>query len=314
MKGPVVSVILPTRDRSGSLPGAVESVLAQTHPSIELIVVDDGSRDGTGRYLDEVAASDRRLRAIRLDEPRGAAAARNVGIAEARGAYVAFQDDDTRWEPGKLERQLQALDDAGDGTGLCWCPVVRVLPSGESMVTGHLFSDDPLRGPASASTVAVVADAGVVRLEGGFDERLPRLQDFDLWVRLLRRTGATFVDEPLVRTRREPGGISGDREALVTALTILEKKYGAMDGISSVRRSALFHLLGMKWMMAGRWSRGLRIFLRALRIDPRRLSGWIALAAALAGPRVFRFLVGVREAWAAPGRASGVSAAAGSTP
>ena len=104
MGTPTVSVILPTYNRADTLGSAIESVLRQTFDSFELLIVDDGSTDGTGSVLQRI--TDPRVQVIRNPVNRGVSAARNAGIAEARAPFLAFQDSDDAWRPQKLERQL----------------------------------------------------------------------------------------------------------------------------------------------------------------------------------------------------------------
>src|SRR5262245_12992873 len=104
---PAVSVVLPAYNRAGSIGGAIPSVLRQTWADFELIVIDDGSEDGT---LEAAAGiRDPRLRLIAGQSNRGAAAARNRGAAVARADWIAFQDSDDEWLPEKLEKQMARL-------------------------------------------------------------------------------------------------------------------------------------------------------------------------------------------------------------
>jgi len=104
---PTVSIVLPTYERETLIGRSIRSVIDQTYDDFELIVVDDGSADATA---EEVArCGDRRTSYIRLDENRGAAAARNVGIRHAVGRFIAFQDSDDEWVPTKLERHMGAF-------------------------------------------------------------------------------------------------------------------------------------------------------------------------------------------------------------
>src|SRR5512144_610930 len=112
-----VSVYLPTRNRAASLQRAVDSVLAQTHADFELIVVDDGSSDGTRQCLEDAQRSDARVRAIHHAVSRGAPASRNAAIAAARGEWLTGLDDDDEFLPRRLELLLahaQLLDAAGE--------------------------------------------------------------------------------------------------------------------------------------------------------------------------------------------------------
>src|SRR2546421_610268 len=101
-----VSVILPTYDRLPLLREAVESVRAQTWADWELVVIDDGSTDGTAEYLTELASVDPRVRVLRRPHRGNPARLRNEAVAASTGEYVAFQDSDDVWEPEKLARQL----------------------------------------------------------------------------------------------------------------------------------------------------------------------------------------------------------------
>jgi glycosyltransferase involved in cell wall biosynthesis len=112
-------VVLPTFNRLYCLPRAVESVLRQTFTDIELIVVDDGSSDGTMDYLRTV--SDPRLRVLRHEVNKHGAAARNTGIAAARAPWIAFQDSDDEWLVTMLERQVARVAEAGPEYGASYC-------------------------------------------------------------------------------------------------------------------------------------------------------------------------------------------------
>ena len=101
----LVSVVIPTYNRATELPSAIESVLGQTYPSVEVIIVDDGSTDGTEALIQTRFPRVRYLR----QSNRGPAAARNAGIKAASGPYIAFLDSDDRWMPQKLERQIGLL-------------------------------------------------------------------------------------------------------------------------------------------------------------------------------------------------------------
>jgi glycosyltransferase involved in cell wall biosynthesis len=108
---PAVSVVIPTWNRASDVVGAVECVLAQEGPDLEVLVVDDGSTDGTGEALAARFPGEPRLRVIR-QENGGTARARNTGLAAARGRYVALLDSDDRWLPGYLAAQVEALERA----------------------------------------------------------------------------------------------------------------------------------------------------------------------------------------------------------
>ncbi len=113
---PAVSVVLPTYNRAQSLPGAMRSVLDQSFGDLELIIVDDASTENIEAIVADFG--DPRIRYLRLDHNSGAAAARNVGMAETRGQYIAFQDSDDIWLPGKLARQVELLEGQPPNVGV----------------------------------------------------------------------------------------------------------------------------------------------------------------------------------------------------
>ncbi len=116
MTNPILSVIIPTRNRAYLVGEAIESALNQRQGEIEIIVVDDGSTDDTAKVLTENYGS--RIRLLRTPERRGAGAARNAGLRLARGELIAFLDDDDLWLPGKLDAELNALERFPDADGI----------------------------------------------------------------------------------------------------------------------------------------------------------------------------------------------------
>jgi glycosyl transferase family 2 len=191
---PAVSVILPTYQRRELVRRAIASVMAQTHRDFELIVVDDGSTDGTREALASVSE---KLR-YRWQPNRGVAAARNAGLRMARGSIVAFLDSDNRWLPDHLDTLTKALDSHPEAVLASTCPGFRVRgreraadPRRVDYRRGRLIAAESV-GFASCIAVRRTALSAV----GEFDERLDGLEDSDLWLRL-----ATLGPFSLVRRR-----------------------------------------------------------------------------------------------------------------
>lgn len=186
---PRVSVVIPTYNRAALAPRAIESVLRQTFRDLEVIVVDDASPDDTRTAVERFA--DPRVRYVGLAKNKGQWHAENVGIARARGEWVAFLDDDDEWLPEKLEKQIARADAAGD-------PRVGVVYSGTLMYGKQgLQTPGPLEplpegdvrvqllSPMMPSTPSVyMVRRGALLAVGGFDESLAGAQDRDLWIRL----------------------------------------------------------------------------------------------------------------------------------
>ncbi len=202
---PTVSVIIPTFDRWPRVRDAVASALRQTAPPLEVLVVDDGSTDGTAEALEKEPWADeegQRLRVLRMGN-RGVSAARNVGIAESAGEWLAFLDSDDLWQPEKLERQLEALELAKTDYQICHCDEIwirngrRVNPRQRHAKRGGWIYQHCL--PLCAiSPSAVMIHRCLFEKHGTFDDSLPACEDYDLWLRLTVHEPVLFVDEPLV--------------------------------------------------------------------------------------------------------------------
>jgi glycosyltransferase involved in cell wall biosynthesis len=198
---PLVSVIIPTYNRAGLVRQAVASVKAQTFRDFEVVVVDDGGTDGT--Y--EVLSADCELRVLRHPHRQGVAAARNLGVAAARGEWLAFLDSDDLWLPDKLARQISWLEGAPEllicQTDETWVRRgVRVnKPAAHRKVAGRIFLPSLARCMISPS--AVMLHRRLLQDHGAFDETLPAAEDYDLWLRLTWRYEVGLVDEPLVIKR-----------------------------------------------------------------------------------------------------------------
>jgi glycosyltransferase involved in cell wall biosynthesis len=184
--GPEVSVVIPTRNRAPFLGLAIKAALQQRDVELELIVVDDGSTDGTASVLDRTR--DSRMVSIRNQRPRGLAAARNEGIARARGDWIAFLDDDDIWAPDKLHIQTELAKRCGARwaysaaveVAATYVPLVTVPAPPAATLLSALRTSNVI--PAGGSNVLVCRETA--RLVGGFDIRLPHIADWDFWIRL----------------------------------------------------------------------------------------------------------------------------------
>ncbi len=197
---PKVSVIIPTYNRCELLREALASVFAQTYRDFELIVVDDGSNDDTAVVVQEFAG----VRYV-WQPHRGVSAARNYGVALSEGAWVAFLDSDDLWQPRKLERQI-AFVAAHPHVQIChteelWLRHgIRVNPQQKHRKpTGDIFAPSLARCLVSPSSVMLRRELFVQ--VGGFDERLPACEDYDLWLRIAVRLPVYLIDTPLVIKR-----------------------------------------------------------------------------------------------------------------
>ena len=198
---PLVSVVIPTFNRAWCLREAVDSVLSQEVGDFELIVVDDGSTDDTPQLLEGYGDAIRVLRR----ENRGVSAARNAGIAAARGELIAFLDSDDIWLPGKLRRQVEFFTSHPEAlicqTEELWVRNGRRVNPGRR----HRKRDGMIFAP-SLDLCLVSPSAVMVRRElfdrvGLFDESLPACEDYDLWLRVSCRFPVHLIERALIAKR-----------------------------------------------------------------------------------------------------------------
>lgn len=207
---PLVSVVTAAYNMGRYIGETVDSILAQTHERLELIVVDDGSTDDTPAVL-AAYAGDPRVRLLRQANA-GQTAAKNRGLREARGEFVGFCDADDRWLPDKLARQLPRFADAprlgvvyGDFTcidGEGRPTATPRWPCYSGRITGKLLVDNFVHFPTA------LARREAIERAGGFDESLTMAIDYDLWLRLSVDWDFLHVPETVVEYRLWAGQMS----------------------------------------------------------------------------------------------------------
>jgi glycosyltransferase involved in cell wall biosynthesis len=193
-----ISVIIPTHNRAQVLPRALDSVLAQTLAPAEIIVVDDGSTDGTRELMAEQYPQ-----CIYLEQPNsGVSSARNRGIEAARGEWIAFLDSDDEWLAGKLAAQQKAIT-ADPDCRICHTEEIWIrngrrvnAMKQHAKIGGQIFLNClPL---CVISPSSVVIHRSLFSEVGLFDENLPACEDYDLWLRICARHPVTFVNKPQI--------------------------------------------------------------------------------------------------------------------
>jgi glycosyltransferase involved in cell wall biosynthesis len=286
--GPLVSVILPTHNRASLLPRAIASVLAQTHANLELIVVDDASSDDTPRVVGTFA--DPRLRYVRLEQNRRAAAARNVAIGMARGALIAFQDDDDVWLVDKLRRQVECLERADERVGLCLCAHLRIGPTSVIRVgSPDAFRDldfrrGPLAGFGLIATPSWLARRRALEAAGLFDERLRCWDDWEFALRISQHAQFAYVDEPLFLHDRVLGGAMWRNEAAYSHdMRIILGRHGAFWQDHPRQLAALQFIVARSEARFHSVREARRWLYRALRLDPLQPKAWALLLGTLGG-------------------------------
>lgn len=300
------SVVIPTRNRRDLLALTLRSVLAQRDVDVEVVVVDEASTDGTPELVADLG--DDRITLLRNERPLQVAGARNRGIAAARCDWVAFVDDDDLWSPDKLSRQLAAAADAGAR----WVYAGAVTIDADLGVVGGNPPPPPeevrtgLRRfnavPGGGSNVAVRRDE--LDAVGGFDVRLRNTEDWEMWLRLARRSCPAWVREPLVAYRVHGANASLDVEEVLAGTAVIEAEHGVR-----VDRGVLHRWFAETSLRSGRRAQAMRHLLSAARYGA--VTEAAGDAAALVARRLGRAAPGPRagadhewlaqaESWLAP--------------
>jgi glycosyltransferase involved in cell wall biosynthesis len=296
-----VSLVIATFNHGRVLPEALDSALAQTLKGLEIVVVDDGSTDDTPAVLARYAG---KIRVVRQPN-RGLAAARNTGLATARGRYVSFLDADDLLMPTKLAEQ-QALLERAPTVGWTYCDVLietvatgaQVRASerfgyGARMLDGWLFPE--LIHGNFIPAIGPLIRRGVLDAAGGFDEQLTALEDWDLWLRLSLISEARYSPAVLVRYRVHPGGMSEDRSRMdESRFRVLDKvcrtRPAAVEGLGAAGRRIIadtHNWLGKEAYARGDWTEARRRFAASLATVPwqRRAPVLLGLSLMRAGTR-----------------------------
>jgi glycosyltransferase involved in cell wall biosynthesis len=207
-----VSVVMPAYNAAATLRASMDSVFAQTHGDVELLVIDDRSKDATWEIVQEVAAREPRLVPIRQPQNGGVAAARNAGLEAATGTHIAFLDSDDRWRPEKLATQLAHLRETG--AAISYTAYRRFDEQDNTLSI--------VRPPASARYVDMLKSNRIGNLTGLYDRalgehRFQRIghEDYVFWLALVRKAGIAHrvpSDEPLADYLVRTGSLSADKK------------------------------------------------------------------------------------------------------
>ncbi len=286
-----ISVIIPTYNRASLIERALQSVLDQSYPDLEVIIVDDCSSDNTEEVV--TGLNDDRIKFIKHTKNRGANAARNTGIKAASGEFIAFQDSDDEWMPGKLAKQIEAFKHAPADTGVVYTAFWRMegkeksyTPSRDVLTTNGFLLEELLKRNF-ITTQSILVKKTCFDEVGLFDEAMPRLQDWELLLRLSKHYPFLFIDEPLVNVYHTPGNITSNQEALTTALVLLLEKHH--EDFAKYRKVlANFNCyIGQQFFLSGDLRKSLYYCKEALKIQPGNPKFWLILATFLLGKTLY---------------------------
>lgn len=281
----LVSVVIPVYNAEKHLEETLASVFAQTYPHIEIVAVDDGSKDRSIQILEQYPG---RIHVVKQTNA-GAAVARNRGVQEAKGKWVAFLDADDLWTPDKVQRQLEAC------SGYAWSHTDSVFVGGVN--DGRKDSDftkkhqgqilEQLICSNFIGTSTLMIQRQVFLDAGGFDESLRSIQDWELWIRIARQHPIGFVDAPLMKYRVHAVSASrSTRKTLPNHLKVIDKVFaigGPAEALSHLKSSAKARSYGICSQIAeeeGDFSFALRCSMMACQQEPTDPSRWVRVTKA----------------------------------
>jgi len=306
----LVSVVVPAFNSEATVDETLRSIRSQTHRNLDIIVIDDGSTDATVQIARQHAASDPRIRV--LTQPNGGvAAARNHGIAEARGDLVAPVDADDLWAADKIQKQLRALEAGGGNVALVY--TWYALIDGDSRVidTSYRPTDegDVLRRMCFGNLVgngsSVLMRKSAVLEAGGYDaslraRRAQGCEDVLLYYRIAERHRFAVVAEYLTGYRQTPTNMSSDSLQMLRSWELvaaeMSERYPQFRGEVRSGTISMIRWLFGRALLAGRASDAARLALRLLRLRPAALPATLvglALHHPRNRPRRARFAIGM---------------------
>lgn len=288
---PRISVIIPTLNRAILLRRTIVSVLKQTYQNLEIVVVDDCSTDNTGDLVKEF--KDRKINYIRHDYTRGGSATRNTGIRIAKGDYIAFLDSDDEWFPEKLEKQVNVLINSPAEIGLVYTRFIRAynnkkvynafywLNQKEGDVHNTLLDGNYITTSTTLIKKECFSKAGM------FDESLPRLQDWECWLRLSKFYHFKCVHEPLVISHQTSDSISTDSRALNEAIDLITKKHFEDFSKNKKSLSRIYCTLGILLCSNNEIKKGRNYLIKAIQLNPLNIKALFVVFATIFGQSAY---------------------------
>lgn len=288
---PIISVIIPTYNRAHLIEKTLKSTLNQSYQSFEIIIIDDGSTDNTREVLGRI--NDERIRCFYHEENKGTAAARNTGIKNARGEYIAFLDDDVEWLPEKLEKQIEIFK-----TDL---PELGVVYSDSQLVINNKMkywkSPEVTRGilinPGTSDYQAmnIGTPTMLVKKEcfekvGLFDERFFRFIDLELLLRLSKHYHFYHIKEPLIRFYSNDG-LSSDINALIKARKLLLERYFEKAKKNKKFLAKQYFSIGANLCLIGKVKEGRKHLIKSVKLNPLNIKFFVTIVISLFGSFIF---------------------------
>lgn len=294
---PLVSIIIPTYNRAFCLVNAIKSVLEQSYNNIEIIVVDGPSTDNTERVVKEL--KEKKITYLREEKARGAGAARNTGIRAARGEYIAFQDSDNVWLPEKLEKQMAVFSKAAPEIGMVYTGYNKYYNNiamgyyPQEYIknkSGEIYNELLYENFIGCQTVVVKKEC--LFKVGAFDEQLPTIEDWDLFLRISKCYKIICIDESLVLSHLQSDSISIDLPKMIIAFKlILKNHYSEYSKNKYLLAQYYFNNIGTILCENNNHSEGRSYIIKAISLYPFNVKYYIVFAISLLGNKAYRLSI-----------------------
>lgn len=275
----MISVIIPTYNRSELIKRAIFSVLNQTYTDFEVIVVDDCSVDDTEKLV--VSINDGRIRYIKLETKSGAPAARNVGIKLSKRPYISLLDSDDEYLPNKLELQINKIKELPENVGIVYCGYfilyepdeiyTKVAPRHKGNLYNRLLRHNCMGSPTPLIKRECFDTCGL------FDESLPSSQDWDMWIRISEKYHFDYIDEPLANVYTHGNQISTNINNKIISRERLFEKYKHLIIREPETASYLLQRLGFLYFLKNCSYTSLRYYLKSIAANPKDLETYMTL-------------------------------------
>jgi len=290
---PKVSVIIPTHDRAEFLRSAIISVLNQTFPDFEIIIIDDASKDHTREVI--ANCNDTRIKVIHHQVSKGAAGARNTAVMNSNGKYIAFLDDDDEWLPEKLKIQTCLLDNSPPEVGgVCTGCFTIDKVSGRVLSIASSGIND-LSKENFITTSSILLRRECFEKCGLFDESMLASSDYDMWIRISKNFSFKYIKDALVKYYIHKNSITFNYEKKTRGLEILFEKHDDFFKRNYKEYSKQYLDLGVYFCYKGEVQKGRKAFSKAIRMNPFELRNYFNFVLSLLGAERFKNLKEAKE-------------------
>lgn len=303
----LVSVIVPVYNRADLIGSTIRSILAQTYSSFEIIIINDGSTDDTLDVLNKFVQEHPEKITILNQNNSGQVTARNNGIKNAGGEYIAFLDSDDTWLPHKLEKQMPLFR---QGVGLVYSGINEVDESGRILRTvpcekdmrGDIYRQLLIKNRMTGGSVVVKRDA--IEKVGIFDPSLKAAENWDLWIRISKEFSVDYVDEPLVNYLKHEGNMSADSPVMLNATKCILQKHlldvpsdPLLEGTYKKAYANYYYRYGIYYYSRGQYHEARREFRKSLSFCANNMDIYIRIFRSYLGKNINRFFSRMKKSW-----------------